>query len=455
DVEIANERQVQRMPLAIRAEAPFAATRLIAHGLRAHRGIIAQAERQEVRRAWQFAPRRIVRIHHGDSSSRSELRDQPGLRGEVLVHRTVVIKMIAGEVREHGGRERQPVDAMLIETVRRHLHGDRAHAPIGKQAQHALQLYRPRRGESRAARHRLAIAPREHAQRPDGRAAPLDIVEQMTQDADGRRLAIGAGDSDQSKGAPRLVVRNGRGERGGTTGVMDDDEWQIGMPPLFHDGCRRALRRCLRQELVPIPRDAAHGDEQRAGMHGSTVVGDTREFFRDGPGKVEELPGATERREHAGCGDRAHGVVASRTSVPLGAMAPACGVVPLAMPNPSGWTWNPAACRARTAARSVSPCTSGTTRADAGRAGLRGTGSESSTETGSESAGSPAPMSAGAIATDFPIESMEPGGASCAVSSRRSSAALRAAIAAWSTIFDTGAATMAPKMEFRGRSIFT
>ena len=62
----------------------------------------------------------------------------------------MIVEVVAGEVREHHDVEAKPLDALLLERVRRHLHRDAPHAAVAERAQHALQLDRSGRGESAA-----------------------------------------------------------------------------------------------------------------------------------------------------------------------------------------------------------------------------------------------------------------------------------------------------------------
>ncbi len=88
-----------------------------------------------------------VVVHHHDAIVLDEI-DEPRLGGEVLLHRAVVVQVVAREVGEGRRREAHPLHALLLQRMRRHLHRDRAHPGIDQLAQHALQLHGTGRGES-------------------------------------------------------------------------------------------------------------------------------------------------------------------------------------------------------------------------------------------------------------------------------------------------------------------
>ena len=73
----------------------------------------------------ETAPPRIVDTD--DGMARRRRCEQLGLGREVLLHRAVVVEMVAAQVGEGSHVEDQPVDAVLRQRVRRNLHG---HGPL-------------------------------------------------------------------------------------------------------------------------------------------------------------------------------------------------------------------------------------------------------------------------------------------------------------------------------------
>ncbi len=104
-----------------------------------------------------------------------DLRVQPGPREELRLrravgrHRAVIVEMVAREIGEQRDVEGDAVDAALIETVRRHLHRDRARTRRLVAREHLLQLRRIRRrmgGRLQRADRPLPSVPTTAARRP-------------------------------------------------------------------------------------------------------------------------------------------------------------------------------------------------------------------------------------------------------------------------------------------------
>src|ERR1035437_8193579 len=221
------------------------------------------------------------------------------------------------------------------------------------------------------------------------------------------------------------------GERG-SRGILDDR----GRGP-------RARRRL--EEIVPVARRTAHGDDQRTGTHGAAVVRDRGDRLGERAHRDHEEAGACERVRDLREAHPPHGARSSRTVEPAVACSPAGGSVALAAPAAStapSDTRKPARCSAYTARRTGSPRTSGMARATiaatAGRFGesLRytyGTLPDSVMRT-MESALVTLPGSDAVASTRL----------GTAARFLRSSEASRAAIAACSTVLDTGAAALPP-----------
>src|SRR5215470_10121963 len=117
----------------------------------------------------ELGPLLVVEIRD-DGAVWHEVVEQPGFRGEVALHRAVIVQVIAREVRERHDVEEHTFDALLVERVRRDLHRYAANASVEQRAKYALQLDRSRGRESPAARELLAFAPDQNPERSDGRA---------------------------------------------------------------------------------------------------------------------------------------------------------------------------------------------------------------------------------------------------------------------------------------------
>src|SRR6185437_16234551 len=178
----------------------------------------------------------------------------------------------------------------------------------------------------------------------------------MPENADGRGLAIRAGNGREPELARRIVERRRRRDRSGA-------------PPLAHDDRRKARASCilddrgggagclrLGEKFVAVARGAADGEEESLRDDLTAVVGDVRDFLGERVRHLDEQPRLFERGDDAIERNRGHGAVLTRTSEPCEAMAPAAGEVATGEPKPSSCTRNPPRWSAYTAARSVRPC---------------------------------------------------------------------------------------------------
>src|SRR6476619_2538085 len=91
--------------------------------------------------------------------------------------------MVAREIREDSGVELEPVNALLIETVRRDFHRHPPHSPINELTQNALELDRSRSGELIAAGNNLSFGAKQYSERPDRRASCSLVIEQMAKNS--------------------------------------------------------------------------------------------------------------------------------------------------------------------------------------------------------------------------------------------------------------------------------
>ena len=126
---------------------------------------------------------------------------------EVRVQGAVIVQVVLRQVGEGDHRERDPVGATQVESVRRHLHHGRLVAGIDHHRQILLNVDRlGRRALGRE--DDSADAPLHRAQEA---GAPPVLVEQVRRQEGGGRLAVGAGDAHgRQAGAGILVQRGGQ-----------------------------------------------------------------------------------------------------------------------------------------------------------------------------------------------------------------------------------------------------
>ncbi len=133
-------------------------------------GSIALPEKNFSTTRIERIPGRIVCVDHG-VSIRLEVKHQRRFRGEVCLHRAVIVEMIAREIGENGRPEFQSVDSLLVETVRRDFHRDPLRATIDEHTQYSLQLDRTRCGELSSTGNDFPFCAKQYAKRTDRRAS--------------------------------------------------------------------------------------------------------------------------------------------------------------------------------------------------------------------------------------------------------------------------------------------
>ncbi len=83
-----------------------------------------------------------VEIEHGGAVARQKLGEEPRLRREIRGHVGVIVEMVARQVGEGRRREREPVEAVLVEAVARRLERDVIDAGPRKLLQGAVERHR-------------------------------------------------------------------------------------------------------------------------------------------------------------------------------------------------------------------------------------------------------------------------------------------------------------------------
>src|SRR6185503_20366651 len=277
-------------------------------------------------------------------------------------------------------------------------------------------------------------------------------------------LSVRAGHASEPQLPHRPVVRGGRRDRGGPPAVSDDDRRQPGAADVFDDCGGGAGVRGVLEKRVSIAFAAAYRDEEPIGGHTTTVVLDGRDHVRQRSADLHEQVRGGESRRDALRGYCHYRMYLSRTSDPADATAPAAGSVPLAEGVArASCTRKPAECRDRTASRRLIPRTSGTPRGGgdvregSGRSGRSRTiacvvstpatsaAAESMDGVAADTAGRTRPVCVATVrgprtAATLPESIFLASAANCV----RSSAASRAASAAWRIVFVMGAAVAPP-----------
>ena len=278
DVEAAEQRQAHRGTAHGRPQLEARALGVERHAARGHLPTTLP-ERHAAVFAAQPDPRGVVGVHHLEAIG-SEILDQLRLGAEVFVQGLVVIEVIARQIREQRGPELEPVHAPLIEAVRRHFHRRAARPALHQGRQRRLQIDRAGRREvPRLAHHGRAVGI-ERAQRAD-RSHGLERGEDVAQQRDRRRLAVGPRDADQVEPRRRPPVPCFGREGRGAAPVAHQDLRQVDRLLALHQRCSRAALPRVGDEAVPVLDRARHRTVQHARRHLATIGGEAGDL---GPG---------------------------------------------------------------------------------------------------------------------------------------------------------------------------
>ena len=139
---------------------------------------------------------RVAGPHHRRPAVRDNLVEQPHLGGEIGVHVSVIIEVIAAEIGECRRHHRQPFAAILVEAVRRCFVGDMPDPhPLEPRhiAQESDDVGRGQPGLD-------LLVGGGHAERPDARRSVPGHTPHLPRHLDRRGLAVGPGDRDDHVG---------------------------------------------------------------------------------------------------------------------------------------------------------------------------------------------------------------------------------------------------------------
>lgn len=211
----------------------------------------------------------VVDAHDGRGGPRR--LEEARLRLEVVLHRAVVVQVLAAEVRERRDVEADAVDAPLVERVAGHLEGDGAGPPlvaraVGHVAQRAVQVW---------GRWRRALP----GERADRRRGVADRREDAVQEPGDRRLAVGArdpGHREGRRGMPHDGARE-RGERAAQRAGLDADDDGGRADRRAGDDAHRAAPHGVVDEGLPVGRGPRQAHEHGPGRAPARVQLDRRD----------------------------------------------------------------------------------------------------------------------------------------------------------------------------------
>ena len=142
----------------------------------------------------------------------------------------MVVHVVAGEIGERASGEAHAVEPLLVEAVRRGLHGEMGDAACGEPVEELMERDRVRGGQRSVDGQRA----RHDAERPDRSGFMRKRLPDLAHEGDDRGFSAGAGDRDDRLGLARIEARGGVSEGG--AGVGDLDEGGVGdFGPAFGD----------------------------------------------------------------------------------------------------------------------------------------------------------------------------------------------------------------------------
>ncbi len=201
---------------------------------------------------------RAVGIEDGGPARRQQRREEPVLGGAVRAHVAVVVEVIAGEVGEGSGGERQAVKAELGEAVARRLDRDAIDAAHRQFAQGAVQRHRVGRGQ----RAGMALAADDAAERAEAGRCVAQRLPDLAGKMRDRGLAVGAG--DRGKGLGPHGVEAGRRKRQQALRVGVGDNGDPALAALHRDRAPPDRRSGSPPRPSPPPRAAKRRPSVRA-----------------------------------------------------------------------------------------------------------------------------------------------------------------------------------------------
>jgi hypothetical protein len=242
----------------------------------------------------EVGERRVVGVQDRDRG----LLHQPRLRRTICLERAVELEVLARQVGHHADREAAVPRPLQRQPVRGRLHHHAVVAGLDHAGEERLELERLGRGA--AVEVRLELVEDAGEDGADLPGVPAAGPQHLRGKGGDRRLAVGAGHTDDGEPLGRAAIPGVGGIGQGTTRPVDHQlrDRCVGELPLHHQADGTALDG-LRGEVVPVDVHAGNGEEERARLHLPRVVGKRADLAdRDADHPV--------RRDHVGQRTEAH-----------------------------------------------------------------------------------------------------------------------------------------------------
>ena len=238
--------------------------------------------------AERLEPRELaaVAVQHRGAARRQKLREEPFLGGPVLRHIAVVIEVVAGQVGERRGGDRQPVEPVLMQPM------------AGGFDRYMLDASPRQRGEIAMQRHRIGagqgagpmLGSGDQSERAEARRRVPDRRPDLAREMHDRGLAVGAGDGGDRARLPAIELRRQQRQPALRIGVRHDRDAAAlfrrkgkGFGVVGKDGSG-AARHGLARETAPVLPRAGQRREQKSRLNGSRIGRETGDLEVGEPG---------------------------------------------------------------------------------------------------------------------------------------------------------------------------
>ncbi len=190
------------------------------------------------------------------------------------------------------------------------------------------------------------------------------IVQQVAKNVYRGRLAVGAGNADQSQHAGGETECRRRRNGDGAAAFPHDESGKLRCAGILDHCCDRAARACLAEIGMPIEQGSAYRNEQPARRDMAAMIGNITDLVGKTSARLDEQPSRAQGAGYRPEIHRTHGSATTRTLERAACTTPASGDELTTRPVPKMRTRNPARWRVRAASRRESPSTSGTSRGE-------------------------------------------------------------------------------------------
>ncbi len=199
--------------------------------------------------------------------------EQQRLGAAVLLHGTVEVQVVLGEVGKHAHLIAHAVHPVQGQGMGGDLHHHMGAARVPHPGEEPLELKGLRRGSLRG---KGLLADHVLIGADEARLGPRRLLQNGFEQVGGGGLAVGAGDPHHGHVLRGMAEEVGPHCRQRPAGIRHLDIGDVPLRRLLAQHRRRAGLHGLFDEIVPVCGEAGHGYKQSAGPHRPGVIADVR-----------------------------------------------------------------------------------------------------------------------------------------------------------------------------------